>query len=550
MLPADVVLWHGRVHTVNATNAVADAVAIAGERIIAVGSDAAIREHVRPATRVIDLRGRSVVPGFLDNHIHLESFARQLSWVDCSVGAVSSITEILDGVRARVAGTSRGEWILGSRYNQDRLVERRHPNRQDLDGASEHHPIGLHHASGMAWTFNSAALRLMGINRDTPDPPGGRIDRDEHGEPLGPLWNNARARFVDPILPQPGQAERLQAYRKLCRELNRLGVTSAVEADFRYPEQLDAWQTLRRDGDLSLRVNLVTYIVRSDRWESETAGGCLFDAGVQTGFGDPWLRVGALCIGIDGTGLGRTAALTEPYADDPSGTFRGMLRVSTEQAVTFARKGHERGCQLALEPMGDRGIAVALDALSAIVGNSPAGADGAPRHRLEHAYLWNPELIRRAAQLGVIWNTQPPLLQTYGRRSTLDAWGPDRALWGFPFRSAVQAGIVVSGGSDAPVAPANPLVGLDCLLTHRLDADGSVLNAEQSVSLDDALRIYTLNGAYACGEETLKGSLETGKLADLVVLSGDLAEAAPDHITQLRTELTMVGGRIVFEHPD
>ena len=155
--------------------------------------------------------------------------------------------------------------------------------------------------------------------------------------------------------------------------------------------------------------------------------------------------------------------------------------------------------------------------------------------------------MRRCAKLGVIWNTQPPLLQAYGRRSTIDAWGPTRARHGFPFRAALQAGILISGGSDAPVTTADPLVGLDCLLTHRLGPDGDALNEKQTVSLGEALRIYTYNSAYSCGEENLKGSLETGKLADLVVLSGDLEEAAPAHVRQLRVDLTMIDGKLVYE---
>jgi hypothetical protein len=237
----------------------------------------------------------------------------------------------------------------------------------------------------------------------------------------------------------------------------------------------------------------------------------------------------------------------EAYTDDPNACFSGMLRVTPEQLVEFCRKGHSGGWQLALVAMGDRGIQVSLDAIADAI-KQPQPAQPSPhRHRLEHAYLWNPELIHRCAELGVIWNTQPPLLQAYGRRSTLDAWGTARGQHGFPFREALQAGILISGGSDAPVTSADPLVGLDCLLTHRLEPEGTALNEEQTVGLADALRIYTYNGAYACGEEELKGSLETGKLADLVVLSGDLEEAAPAHVRQLRVDLTMVDGKFVYE---
>ena len=543
---ADVTFLHGKVHTVNARNETAQALAVSGNRILAIGSDAAVQQCIGPETRVVDLRGRSLVPGFIDNHIHLETIARQLDWIDCDATAKRSIADIVESARARAATLPRGQWILGSRYQQDGLAEQRHPTRHDLDLATTEHPVGLVHASGMAWTFNSFALRLMGIGPDTADPPGGLIDRDEHGNPIGVLWNNAR-QFVDQVLPSMFQEERVKRYAEVCDRMNALGITTAFEAAYRAPEQLLAWQTLRANGDLNLRVNLVTYPVYLNYWDSNGPGGHLFDAGVQTGFGDPWLRVGALCIGIDGTGLGRTAALLEPYADDPNTCFSGMLRVSPEQLVEFCRKGHNGGWQLALVAMGDRGIQVSLDAIAEATNLPQAGQLRLHRHRLEHAYLWNPELIQRCAKLGLMWNTQPPLLQAYGRRSTIDAWGQARAQHGFPFREALEAGILISGGSDAPVTTADPLVGLDCLLTHRLEPEGTALNAEQTVGLAEALRIYTYNGAYACGEEGLKGSLEAGKLADLVVLSGDLEEAAPAHVRQLRVDLTMVDGKVVYE---
>ncbi|MGH7844942.1 MAG: amidohydrolase, partial [Candidatus Binatia bacterium] len=544
MSPVDVVFLHGRVHTVNARNDIVQALAVSGNRIVAVGSDEAVEGCIGTRTQVIDLRGRSLVPGFIDNHIHLENIARQLDWIDCS--AAHSIADIVAAVRSRGALSPPGQWILGSRYQQDRLLEQRHPARRDLDKATTAHPVGLVHASGMAWTFNSTALRLTTIGPATPDPAGGRIHRDEHGNPTGVLWNNAR-RYVEPLLPNITQDERLSRYSKVCQRMNALGITTAVEAAYRAPDQLQAWQTLRASGNLSLRVNLVTYPVYLDFWDESGPGGHLFDAGMHTGFGDAWLRVGALCIGIDGTGLGRTAALLEPYADDPDASFTGMLRVTPEQLVEFCRKGHDGGWQLALVAMGDRGIQVSLDALAEAVNVAEPGQLRSHRHRLEHAYLWNPDLIQRCAELGVIWNTQPPLLQAYGRRSTLDAWGASRARQGFPFRDALQAGIVISGGSDAPVTTADPLVGLDCLLTHRLEPEGTPLNEEQTVGLADALRIYTYNGACACGEEQLKGSLEVGKLADLVVLSGDLEEAAPANVRQLRVDLTMVDGKVAYE---
>jgi predicted amidohydrolase YtcJ len=290
--------------------------------------------------------------------------------------------------------------------------------------------------------------------------------------------------------------------------------------------------------------------VRATRWESETAGGLLFDAGLRTGFGDEWLRIGPLCIGVDGSGLGQTAALFEPYANDPKGEYRGSVRMSQEELDAFCLKAHRAGFQIAAVAIGERGIEMAIDAIERAVQAAPRPNH---RHRLEHAYLWTPEQIRRAAALGLVHNTGgPPMLQAYGVDSTIGAWGEARANRGFPFRSLLDAGIVVTGGSDAPskiVDNADPIKGIDCLVTRRLEprSDAPVLNPDERVSVLEAIRMYTWNSAYATFEEQLKGSLEVGKLADLVVLSDDILSIDPEEIRSLRTVMTVLDGRIVYQ---
>jgi predicted amidohydrolase YtcJ len=351
-------------------------------------------------------------------------------------------------------------------------------------------------------------------------------------------------------LPEPNAAELLDAARWTCQDLNRFGITSAHEADLRLASQLVTWRTLRNEGALSLRINFFLYVVRANYWEHDTAGGHLFDAGVGTGFGDEWLRIGPLCIGVDGSGLGQTAALFEPYANDANGAYRGSVRMTQPELDALCLKAHAAGHQIAAVAIGERGIEMALDAIEKAVRSAPRANH---RHRLEHAYLWTVDQIRRAAALGVVHNSGgPPLLQAYGVDSTIGAWGAERAQRGFPFRSLLDAGIVVTGGSDAPskiVDNADPLKGIDCLVTRRLDPhrDAPVLNAAERVSVLEAIRMYTFNSAYTTFEEQLKGSLEVGKLADLTVLSGDILSVDPESIRELHAVMTVVDGRAVFE---
>ncbi|MBI2985563.1 MAG: amidohydrolase [Deltaproteobacteria bacterium] len=543
---ADLAFVNGRVITVNPRNEVVQAVSIQRNRIVAVGSNHHVRKTIGPETEVIDLAGKTLVPGFIDPHIHLAHYGRQRQWLDVTHGAVRSIRDIAELVARRVAEIPRGEWVLGRGFNPSRLAERRVPTHVDLDPVSPDHPVGLQHASGMSWTFNGEGLRRLGVRADTPDPPGGHIDRDEHGVPLGPLWDNCRTFIIEPKLPKPTEDDLYEGARWTCSELNRFGITSAHEADLKFAIQLRAWQRLREAGELRLRVNFLLYTVRANFWESDTAGGRLFEAGIRTGFGDEWLRLGPICIGVDGSGLGQTAALFEPYANDPRGEYRGSVRMTQEELDAFCLKVHAAGCQIAAVAIGERGIEMAIEAIGKAVSAVPRENH---RHRLEHGYLWNAGQIRRAAALGLVHNSGgPPLLQAYGVDSTIGAWGPQRALRGFPFRSLLDAGLIVTGGSDAPVAAPDPMKGIDCLVTRRLDPrpDAPVLNPAERVSVLQAVRMYTYNGAYSSFEEHLKGSLEVGKLADLAVLSEDILRIDPEEVRHLRTIMTVLDGKVVY----
>ena len=542
--PADLTLVGGMVITVNPHDEVVEAVAIRGNRIAAVGSRADVEPLCGPQTRVIDLQGRCALPGFVDNHIHMINSPRR-SWLDVQPEAVSSIEEIKVLVAQRARETPPGQWVLGAGYQPERLREGRHPTRHDLDPVAPDHPVGFRHRSGMAWTFNTAGLRRIGVQDDTPDPPGGPMQRDARGVPLGPMADNTRTAFILPNLPRATEDDLVEGYRWMGRELNRHGVTSAFEASIRSREEVAAWGRLRREGGLTLRVNLGPYPLYGSDWTREGAAAKVFEAGLYTGFGDEWIRLGSLTYGVDGDPMGPHSALFEPYTNDPKGQYRGSFRVTPETAEAFSLAGHAGGWQISAVCFGDHGLTVAVDAIERAMRAHPRPD---PRHRLEHAHLWNASLLRRVAELGIVWNFQPALMAGLGRWGTVEAWGPERARYGFPVKSALEHGIVVSGGSDWPVDPLDPLVGIHALVTRRLEPleDGDVLVPEEAVSVLEAIRIYTYNSAYTAFEEGIKGSLEVGKLADVTVLSEDILAVPADRIRDLRTSLTILDGKVVY----
>ena len=535
---ADVVFVDGRVHTVDGADRVTEALAVRDGRVLATGASAAIRQHVGRSTVVVDLAGRSLVPGFVDNHIHLSN-ATQRAWVDVSYPACRSIDEIVAAVAARAASAPPGTWLLARGFDPARLREGRAPTRLDLDPATADHPVGIANREGMGWTFNTAGLRRIGVTDATPDPPGGPLARDPQGRPLGPMWDNARTVFVNPNLPVPDLAAQAAACARLARDLNAVGVTTAFEASWRRPIDAAAWRVVQSAAAPSLRVLLEPYPLHGDTWDEQGTAGSVAASGVATGFGSPWLRLGALQLGVDGGILGRTAALDAPYSDDPTGTLRGSFRASAGTLAAAVRRGFADDWQVGLICHGDAGIGRALDALAAGLASLPS-PDRRPR--LEHAYLWTPALMDRAATLGVTWNTQPAMLAVAGRGATIDAWG-DRARWAFPFRSLLERDVAISSGSDWGVGPLDPIAAMDALVTHRLDPDGgAVLNVDETLSVAQALRVMTIGSAKAGFLESEIGSLEPGKRADLAILAADLAGVATIELRRIRVDETWLDG--------
>jgi predicted amidohydrolase YtcJ len=530
------VLLGGSILTMDRGRTTSTALAVLGDRIIAVGD----RDHVLGVAGedvdVVDVEGRTVLPGFTDNHIHLAN-SWQRVWVDLSYPRCTSITEIVEVMAEEASRRPAHSWVIGRGFESERLAEGRAPNRFDLDARIPEHRVGLCNREGMGWTFNTLGLRAIGVQDDTPDPPGGPLERDDAGRPLGPMWDNARTAFIVPNTPKPSDDDLVAGYKWIEDELLRSGVTTAHEAGYKEARHVRAWNRVRAERPVGVRVVFGPYPLVGSEWDDESAPGRLFRSGLATGFGSSGMRLGAVQMGVDGGLIGRTAALFEPYSDRPDG-YKGSFRVTQETLDRHVAEADQLGWQVGLICQGDAGIDRSLRAIRA--------AAGSTGHRLEHAYLWAEHLIDQAAALDVVWNTQPSLLPITGRYLTR-MFG-ERARWAFPFGSALAAGVTISGGSDWPVGPIDPMIGIDALVNRPVDLTGNEsFHDEERVSLLDALWIYTAGGARAGLFDRDTGSIEVGKLADFVVLDRDITSTDPSRIRDVRVQQTYVGGDLLYD---
>jgi len=488
MPSADIILKNANVITMNPGQPVAELVAIKGDKVLLVAGNEELEQVRGVKSRVIDCQGKTVVPGFNDAHCHIFSFIRKLLSLDLSPLSVSSISDIKAVIRRKAQDTPDGEWITGTDYNEFYLAEKRHPNRWDIDEVAPHHPVVLAHRSLHACVLNSLALSLAGITRETPEPPGGIIDRDLNtGEPSGLLFEML-GYIREKVLP-PLSEEEIQGGINLANQhYLSLGITSLQDATV--VNDFSRWQTLRRlkeAGELKSRVSMMS---------GSEALPELQEQGLRFGSGDSQLRLGAVKIMLNEA----TGDLQPPQSE----LNRQVL------------DAHRVGFQVAIHAVESSSVEAAISALEYISSQSPQAGT---RHRIEHCSQCPPRLLRRLRRVGVVVVTQPPFLYYSGERylATLPA---SQLRWLYRIGSFHRSGLIVAGSSDCPVVPANPLVGIYAAVTRRAES-GQRLLPREGISASQALAMYTTNAAYAAFEEGIKGSLAPGKLADMVVLSND-----------------------------
>jgi predicted amidohydrolase YtcJ len=523
----DLILHNGSIWTVDSRQPRAQAVAISGGRFTAVGSNDDVLALAGGRARKIDLGGKTVLPGFIDAHSHPGEAGRaHLVSVDCDL---RSIAAILDALRQRAAKTPPGQWVIGFKYDDTKTSEGRALTRADLDAAVPDHPTIVEHRGGHTAWVNSAGFKVAGIDANTPDPPGGQIDHDPATHELtGRLRETAKDRVMA-LMPKATAQDYRDGIKLISKMMARTGITSVTDAEAS-PDDLRAFQEVRDAGDLGLRVYCFIYSDFIDR---------MIAAGIRTGLGDDWVRVGACKMVADGSISERTARVSQPYIGRPNDF--GILRLTEDEHYAIARKAHAAGWQLATHANGDVAIDQTLRVYERLQREMPRKD---ARYRLEHCTVINDDLVRRIRQLGAI--PTPFSTYVYYHGEKMREYGAERLNSMFALRSFIDAGIRPTQASDYPPGPFEPMMALQSETT-RTDMKGNVWGPRQKITLEEAIRVGTINGAYASFEEREKGSIETGKLADLVVLGRDPWKENPSKIVDIPIERTMCGGRWTHE---
>ncbi len=517
---ADLVLINANILTMNASQPHARAVAVQGDRIVKAGSSKDIKAYIGKKTKVLDLREKTVIPGLIDTHAHVTAYGKSLTQIN--LRGVNSIKEIQTRLLKRIQRTPRGQWILGRGWDQDRLKEGRYPTRWDLDEVSPHNPVVLTRVCGHLSVANSQALEKAAITGSTQPPPSGQIDRDVRTkEPTGILREDAMI-LVTKIISPPNEEELTEACSLACQRAVSAGLTS-IHWLVNSPTEIRVIQKLHEQKRLLLRAYLIIPVKLLDH---------LVELGLKTGFGNTAIRIGSIKIYTDGSLGARTAALSQPYHDKPS--RQGLLLYTSEELNILLEKAHKAGLQLAIHAIGDRAIEMVLNQLEKLLKETPRQDH---RHRIEHASVLNEQHIQRLKRLNAVVTVQPHFVVS-------DFWvpqrlGPHRARWVYPFKTLIKKGIMTCGGSDCPIEPIEPLLGIYAAVAREA-------LPEERITIDEALRLYTSDAAFASFEENIKGSIEVGKLADFTVLSHDLREVAPREIKNVKVEMTIVGGQAVY----
>jgi len=540
MIGADLVLIDGKIITVDASDTIAEAVAVRQGKILMVGSTAEIRQLAGRNSKVVDLGGKTVLPGFIDTHEHCIRKGMQADYVYCASPPMETIEDIVEALAAKATQKEEGQWVVGSWFDETKLKEKRFPTRYDLDRASSKHHIYLGRAGGHNSVANSMALSIAEISKDTPQPLGGRIEKDEQGEPTGRLDEIAAMNMVRGKIPSPGPEESIRImvdnWHMVENDLLSWGITTVNEAHIKAPAAL-AYQELNKEGKLRMRVGLMLDGMAP---YSGYATSDLARQGLKTGFG--WgekLYVVGVKLGVDGAMGSLTAALNEPYANDPENT--GIVRVTQEELTEETVRCHKAGLRVCIHAIGDRAIDMALESIEEAV-RSRNGEDH--RHRIEHAGYVRDDQLERMKRLGVAISASIGFCYPIGD-SHIDALGQDRLSGYYPMRSFKEHGIVAGGNSDG-FGKNWALTGIYGCATRR-SSSGRLLDEGQAISMLNSIRAYTINGAFLEGKEDLKGSIEPGKLADFVVLDRDILTVDPKEVIETKVMMTIVGGEIVYE---
>jgi predicted amidohydrolase YtcJ len=520
--PVDLVLHNGKIVTVDDAFSIQQAVVVRDGLIVEVGGNDLLSKY--DASQTIDLEGKTVLPGFNDTHIHISGDPIR----EIDLTGTTSVAELQQQIRAKVEQLGEGEWITGYGWSEDSFSELRKPTRTDLDEAAPRNPVTLTRAGGHSAVVNSLAFELAEITSDSPNPERGILEKDERGELNGII--RERQDVVGDLVPRATREETRPSFVQHLRDLLELGITSLAQAGVS-TRGYDEWEVVYSEhGEELPRANVQI------RW----GGPEQMDAfGKKTGDGDERLRVGAVKVFVDGGFTGPSAYTIDSYQSEPG--FHGSLDIDEEELRTLVRQAHEMGWQMGFHAIGDAAIQLIVNYFAETLNASPRDNH---RHYLNHFTVRPPpEVMELMAEHNILITQQPNFTYTLEGRY-VEYLQEEHAAHNNPLRSPMDHGIFVALSSD--ILPIGPMVGIYAAVTRK-GASGAVFAPEERLTMEEAIRGYTRNGAYITFEEDIKGTLEPGKLADMIVLSGDLLTIDPERILDVMVEKTIVGGRVVFE---
>ncbi|MCO6453090.1 MAG: amidohydrolase [Caldilineales bacterium] len=534
----DLILHNARIYTQTPNQPWAEAVAMQHGRIVAIGDDSTVLSLVTPATQVIDLAGRLALPGFTDSHIHFHDMAWRRGQI--ALYDAASLDDFLERLRIFSANLPPDAWALGYGWSESGWPVPRYPDRHALDRVTGGRPAILWRTDLHAAVANTAALRAAGIGSGTPNPPSGVIDRDESGQPTGVLRELA-INLVRRCIPPQSEAEAGANLLAVAADLHRLGIVAAHDQRMKDhheegPAALRLYTRLRDRNDLPLRISCNVEAANIDH---------LIALGLQSGFGDEWVRLGHVKLFADGSLGANTAWMLEPFEGQPGNT--GIYLTSPAEVLEVIQKAHRHGLAISIHAIGDRANREVLDIFAEVLAG---GSDRPPAipHRIEHVQTIQPDDLPRLAEMAITASVQP--IHCTDDITNADRFWGERGRNTYAFRSLLDAGTLLAFGSDAPVANPNPWLGISAAVT-RQRTDGTPTGGwypEQRLSVAESVRAYTVDAAATIGQAHQQGRIAPGYLADVIVLDRDIFTCAPDEIANAAVEMTVIGGRIVHGH--
>jgi predicted amidohydrolase YtcJ len=529
MKKADLVFLNGEVITVDSDFSIKEAVAILDNKIIGTGTNEEIHDYISDQTHLINLKGRSLLPGFIDAHLHIAEFG--LTKLAFDVREVESIEEMVASLKQKVKDIPKGQWIRGWGFNDNQIKERRMPTRWELDEISINHPIYISRSCNHIISTNSYVLQLAGIQNDTISPEDGEIVK-ENGIVNGVLKESARMHVLD--LDQYSEEEYLYALKIASKEFISAGITSVHDLGSKFPKHILMLKKAMQNPEIKTRI--YGTVVSFDN--TKNAINQTLEEGILSGTGNERFRIGPSKLFLDGSLTGRTAAMRDGYVGEPHNN--GISYLDQEELHSIMEKPHLAGCQISAHAIGDIAVEMMVDCIEHVLSLDNRNDH---RHRIEHASVPSKELLKRMKELEIVVIPNPAFIYPYGEEYVNNIGEQAQSV--FPVRSFLDYGIMVAAGSDSPVTEYNPIVGIYELVNRRTK-NGLIIGPEERISIEEAIKIFTYNGAFASFEEHIKGSIEPGKLADLVVLDQSILQCPSERLLKVKVEMTIFDGKIVY----